>query len=225
MTLRRAALIVAASASVIIVAGCSSLSPEPSPSPSTAPEPIRIAVVGDSNTTGLQGSLENGVANGTAWVAQLTSGEFKFVGGWARDGATSTVMAQQTQPIADVDLLVIMAGTNNAAQGISTEQLAADFETIAATIDADEVVLSADPPLDGTPEVIADLNVTIAEIAKDEGWRFHDSWAELRSPQQKWLPEYRLDGVHTTKEGYGVMASDMESYLLAVVERRYPEPE
>jgi lysophospholipase L1-like esterase len=225
MTLRRAALIAAASVSMVIVAGCSSVTPEPSSSATSAPLPIRIAVVGDSNTTGLQGSLEAGVANGTAWVAQLTPSEFEFVGGWARDGASSTLMAQKTTPIDDVDVLVIMAGTNNAAVGIPIEQLTEDLEQIAATVDADKVVLSADPPLDGTPDVIAALNVTLADIAEDEGWGFHDAWSDLRSPEQKWLPAYKLDGVHTTREGYGVMAADMETYLLDTVERRYPEPE
>jgi len=202
-------------AAVLVLAGCSAGDDGPTEAvtPSAAPEPLRLAVIGDSNTTGLSGTLEQGVAAGTAYVAQLEDPGVEFVGGWAHDGASSELMARQVPAVPDVDVLVVMAGTNDAAQGIDASRRAAALDNMARTVAADRTVLLAVPPIDVRPAQAIDLNAELKALAEARGWGFHDPWVDLRTPEGTWAEPYRLDGLHTNAAGYTALGDDMGDFL------------
>lgn len=168
--------------------------------------PVKVAVVGDSNSTGFSGTLEAGVAAKKAWVALMPESDFVWVGGWAHDGATSTQMAEQALPVAGADLVLIMAGTNNIAVGMPGEALASDLEQIVEVTGARSVGLIAIPPLNPLPQQAIALNAELAQLAHDRSWMFFDPWADLRTSEGMWEAAYLSDGVHTTAGGYQQMA-------------------
>ncbi|RFA18752.1 SGNH/GDSL hydrolase family protein [Subtercola boreus] len=215
----------AAALSLAVLSGCTSTPPSSTPGPIGAgtsaatavpvEPPVRVAVVGDSNSTGHQGDIDTGIANGNAWIAQVGTADIDYVGGWARDGATSTLMAEQVQPVDDADVVVIMAGTNDLAVGISLDQLNDDIVSIVGTVGAKNVVIAAIPPITARPAYAPEANASLAALAADKGWFFHDGWTNLRTADGVWSAQYKLDGIHTTKAGYGVFGRDIGEYVLA----------
>lgn len=184
------------------------------PSPrSTKPSPIRVAVVGDSNTTGLSGTLENGIAAGQSWVAQLHEPWFVVVGGWARDGASTALMAEQVEPLPDVDVLVLMGGTNDPPVGIGQEETIGNLRRIVDVVHPDAVVLSSVPPVQTVPKRATDLNAALQETAVQAHWRFADPWAALRVPGGTWAPPYLRDGIHTNTAGYALVGQALRDVI------------
>ncbi len=59
-----------------------------------------------------------------------------FAGGWARAGATPADMAAAVQPIPDVDVVVVLAGTNAVRRGLTVAEQTAAYDHIVATVDA-----------------------------------------------------------------------------------------
>ncbi len=176
--------------------------------------PLRVAVVGDSNTTGHETTLADGIGAGISWIAMVPQTEIRFAGGWAHNGWTSTAMREAATPLDGVDVLVIMAGTNNIARGMPEATLDADLAAIAGTVGATHTVISAIAPFDARPDDAVGLNQHLATLAAANGWDFVDPWTQLRGPDGKWVDQYHADGLHTTKAGYQVMALAMRDALL-----------
>lgn len=187
----------------------SSRSATPGHSPTTA-APIRVAVVGDSNTTGLSGTLEHGIAAGQSWVAQLHEPRFVVVGGWARDGASTALMAEQLKPLEDVDVLVLMGGTNDPPLGIDQASTITNLHEIVDIVRPRSVVLSSIPPIQAVPERATALNDDLRETAVESKWRFADPWAPLRASGGTWKTPYLRDGIHTTAAGYALVGRELE---------------
>lgn len=184
----------------------------PSPRP-TEPTPIRIAVVGDSNTTGLSGTLESGIAAGQSWAAQLHEPRFVLVGGWARDGASTELMAEQVKPLPDVDVLVLMGGTNDAPLGIGEKATVGNLRKIVDIVQPESVVLSTVPPIQVVPARATELNAGLRETAAQAHWRFADPWAALRAPGGTWESPYLRDGIHTTTAGYALVGQALRDVI------------
>jgi len=195
------------------VDGEGSASTAPAGPTSSTADPLRIAVVGDSNTTGLGGTLDRGVETGSSYAAQLGHDDLEVVGGWAHDGASSELMAAQVTPVADVDVLVVMAGTNDPAQGVDAARREAALTTIDGVVSPTHTVLLAVPPIDVRPRQAADMNAELAAFAESRQWNFHDPWQALRSSDDTWLSDYRLDGIHTNAQGYAALGTDVGDYL------------
>lgn len=207
-----------------------------SPSPATTPQasasasaghlpeqegtaaPIRVAVAGDSNSTGFAGTLEHGVASSTAWVALLPEGEFEWAGGWALDGATSLTVADNVVPIGDADVLVVMVGTNDLALGIPFDQTRAAVEAIVETVGAELPVISALAPSAYQPEEVEQANQDLAAVAAQNGWGWIDPWVPVRGSDGGWLPAFFTDGVHTSSDGYAAAASEVATQLRELVD-------
>ncbi|MFG6492294.1 SGNH/GDSL hydrolase family protein [Microbacterium sp. P03] len=184
--------------------------PAQTPSPS-----LSIVVVGDSNSTGFNGTLERGMADGTAWAALLPVPEDTTVGGWAMDGATTAAMLQGivAAPATDADALVVMGGTNDLGQGVAPEAVLQNIEQIVAQVNASCVVLSAIAPFDPLAMQAVDLNASFADLANARGWVFVDPWSAARQSDGTWLPALRTDGIHTSPEGYALAATAIGTAL------------
>ena len=185
----------------------------------TEPPSIRVAVVGDSNTTGLGGTLDNGVATGQSWVAQLQKPRFDVVGGWARDGASTALMAQQVTPLPDIDVLVFMGGTNDPPQGISGTGTIENLRRIVEVVHPQHVVVSSVPPVQALPGRAVLLNNELRESALRSHWEYADPWAALRTSEAKWVHPYLRDGIHTTPAGYAVVGEALRSVIADAAER------
>lgn len=174
---------------------------------------MRITVVGDSNSTGFSGTLENGMAAGTAWAAHLPEDRFALVDGWAVDGATTTAMADAAASVAAGDVLVVMGGTNDLALGVSTATVLAELRRIVDAVGAPVVAVAAIAPLDFLPEEVVAFNSDLERFANTQGWVFIDPWRNVRSPDGTWVAAYRTDGIHTSAEGYAEAASEIARQL------------
>lgn len=189
-------------------------SPTASPTETSMPSaPIRVAVVGDSNTTGLSGTLENGITAGQSWVAQLHEPQFVVVGGWARDGASTALMAEQLDQLGDVDVLVLMGGTNDPPLGIDRASTISNLHKMVQIVQPGSVVLSSVPPVQAVPERATRLNDELREAARVSHWRFADPWAPLRASGGTWKSPYLRDGIHTTTAGYALVGQELEDVI------------
>jgi lysophospholipase L1-like esterase len=174
---------------------------------------MTVAVLGDSNTTGFSGTLEAGMAAGTAWVAQLPADEFSVVGGWAVDGSTASVMADAAGALPDAAVLIVMAGTNDIAVGVPTDSTLNEITRIAEAVGARSLVVCAIPPLNWAPDAAQDLNAALQAHASAQGWLFVDPWVQMRNGDGTWVAEYLTDGVHTSAEGYAAAGRQIADQL------------
>ena len=179
-----------------------------------AANPLRLAVIGDSNTNGFSGTWEMGVEQGNAYSSYTTDATIETVGGWANNGASSTYMAQMVTPIDDVDVLAVMIGTNNTLEGVTPAALVGDIDRAVATISPRDVLILAIPPMDASPTIPVSINDQLAGLADKRDWDYFDPWEGLRGSDNKWEPEFRRDGLHTTQAGYKKMGLNLREHLL-----------
>lgn len=163
-----------------------------------------IAVVGDSNTEVDSPDFASGNIGTGSWVYQLTStGKFKFNGGWADGGTTSTTQAESLAPVPQSDILLIMTGTNDLGQGVPFDQTTANIDAMVAKAPASKVVLLAIPPRDDeTSPTSVEYNSALAGLAASRGWEFFDGLAFLRAPEGGFVDGATSDGVHLTRDSY-----------------------
>ena len=206
---------------VALLTGCASdapttastSTPTPTPTPFSKTNPLRLAVIGDSNTNGFSGTWDTGVERANAYICYITDAAIESVGGWANNGASSTYMAQMVTPIEDVDVLAVMIGTNNKQEGVTPEALVGDIDRAVATIAPRNVVILAIPPMDAAPEIPVSINAQLAGLADKRDWDYFDPWLGLRGSDDKWEPEFLRDGLHTTRAGYEKMGINLQEHL------------
>jgi len=174
--------------------------------------PVKVAIVGDSNSTGYKGKLETGISTGDAYIAQV-NGYISFAGGWAKDGSGSLTMANNVAAVPDASVAIIMAGTNDVAKNITEAALEDNLQTISDKVGAPNTLILAIPPFNAVNEQAAEFNVTLARIAARNGWQFFDPWTAHRTADNKWVAAYMREGIHTNKEGYRVMGLAVERYV------------
>jgi lysophospholipase L1-like esterase len=176
-----------------------------SPAPATADTaaPRTFVAVGDSITAGAtdpsQPLVGDRVQGDASWLpaAEQESG-VELVAGWAVPGATTADMlagVEATDWTADV--LVVMAGTNDLAQGLPWEESAADIEGVVATAGAPTVVVVAIAPYDPLPAARNGFNAALADLAGRNGWTYLDPWTEVDAGGA-FPPGASPDGVHLT---------------------------
>jgi lysophospholipase L1-like esterase len=103
----------------------------------------------------------------------------------------------------DADVLVILAGTNDAGW-TPPEQIAADLVRIVDNAGVPEVVLSSVPPNDFASASSHQLNASLEDIAREQGWTWVDAAAGLREGDG-YAEGMSYDGVHPTEEGARVL--------------------
>jgi lysophospholipase L1-like esterase len=136
-----------------------------------------------------------------------------FAGGWGNDGATSTFMASNTPTVEDVDVALIMIGTNNRLAGVPDTQLDADIlQTVEKLAPKDTVILGI-PPQNASPETPPEVNAHLEEFADAQGFHFFDPWKNLTNKDRKWRTEFFRDGIHTNMAGYKLMGAEVRKYV------------
>ncbi|MGR6965937.1 SGNH/GDSL hydrolase family protein [Geodermatophilus sp. URMC 61] len=196
---------VVAAALVTAVVGCVPAADGPQPSAATtdSPEPRTFVVVGDSITAGAtdvsQPLVGDRVQGDASWLpaAEQASG-LDLVAGWAVPGATTADMLAGVEPTAwTADVLVVMAGTNDLAHGVTWQESAAHIEGIAAAAGAPTVVAVAIAPNDPRPAARNGYNSALADVAGRNGWTYLDPWGEVDAGGV-FIPGASPDGVHPT---------------------------
>lgn len=168
--------------------------PSPLASGTEPARPLRLAVVGDSLSAGASRYLGNGLDDGT-WITTVVGKDVEFVGGWARSGATPERMAEHVRPVADVDVLVILAGTNAVRLHRSLADEAASYRSIVETVRPRSVLVAAIPPYRWQPAAAVEYNRDLRELTREEGWAWGDPWGFARDGSG-WVPGVSSDGTH-----------------------------
>lgn len=188
-----------------------------SASPMTATR--SVVVVGDSNSTGFQGSLQTGLTSGAAWAARLPADRFAPIEGWAVDGATTEAMRAGIVGPGIVgqgvstDQLIVMAGTNDLATGVAPEVALENITSIVDGVGAQEVLLLAIAPFDAVAERATAFNAALEAMADRRGWDFLDPWGASRGEGGVWVSGASPDGVHATPEGYAAAGDEVARHL------------
>jgi GDSL-like Lipase/Acylhydrolase family len=179
--------------------------PNPTPSPTAEPGPVSLVVVGDSLSAG--DGFDAIPQDPGSWTMFLEEG-IEVTGGWARNGATTTSMADNLE-LSRGDVLVVMGGTNDAVRSLPVSETRASVKRIVQKVQADAVILCAIPPLTRNIEAAKRINRELEELAGENGWLWVDPW-ELYRDGDDWTTGASLDGLHASIPAYrsaGVLIS------------------
>lgn len=200
---------------VLAAAGCSQSPPPVSPQVqkyydehvvnqrvTPAVEPLTYAAFGDSITEGDSPDFAAGRFGSLSW-AQYLGGDFRFIGGWAASGAQTDVILQNAKPV-EAEVLVLVVGANDYANGVPFERTAANIVGMVKNSGVGRVVISAVPPRDATPELTAEFNQGLERLAGNKSWEFVDAPAGVRAGDV-YAPGMSHDGVHPTARAARIM--------------------
>jgi lysophospholipase L1-like esterase len=171
----------------------------------------RFVAVGDSITVGNSLNFGGGSTGSLSWVTYARSRNLVFAGGWAVAGATTVRMAQNIRPV-KTDILVILAGTNDLAQGVPFSVTSADLDRIVETVGAPRVVVSAIPPRDSAPAATAAFNASLKDFVASRGWEWVDAPSAVRVGAM-YAPGMSADGVHPTEAGAEALGRAFQAAL------------
>jgi lysophospholipase L1-like esterase len=189
-----------------------SASPSAPASPGATPaDPVTFGVVGDSITAWI--GKEDG-----SWTSYVGTDGVLFTGeGWARNGAPLALMEQNTHEL-DVDVLVVLGGTNDLASDSSTRARLGLVSRIVENSGVDRVVVSAVPPFDPDPALSTAWNRELEKYAAAEGYRFADSWAGSRTDTGAFVAAHTVDGIHPTPGAASRAAAVIREAVIAAEE-------
>ncbi|MDQ4137601.1 MAG: SGNH/GDSL hydrolase family protein [Actinomycetota bacterium] len=193
-----------------LLTGCADLSAQGS-EPGAAPSPTPIAtpsaqaeapstsvvVVGDSLSAG--DGFDAIPQDPGSWTMFLDK-DLKVTGGWARNGATTTSMADNLE-LSRGDVLVVMGGTNDAVRSLPVDETRRSVERIVEKVYTDAVILCAIPPLSRDRDAATRINTELKELATEKGWLWLDPW-ELYRDGDDWTSGASLDGLHAGLPAY-----------------------
>ena len=172
---------------------------------------MKVICFGDSNTYGYdpRGYLGGRYEADSRWVDILAAETGWTVYNMGQNGRE----IPETAPAfpSDIDLLIVMLGTNDLLQGRSPEQAAEELEHFLSGISLDrrKILLIAPPPMTRGAWVpgqqLMDTSHTFARLcqalAKQLGIRFADAG--------KWDILLAYDGVHFTEQGHKAFAAGL----------------
>ena len=175
---------------------------------------IAFAFAGDSLTSA-----------SSSWLNQMDDPSLIKVGGYAKSGYTTEQVLANIQPVPDVDVLVIMLGTNDVHFGVSRSEVKSNIDQIVAKVGAPRVLISYIPPSDVTSSKginrqvnSALLNRYMLNVAYHRGWMMYDPWAPYRTSKNGWTPGASNDKVHPLPAVSEAAAQRMEEYIRQAVE-------
>lgn len=213
-TLRRVASVAALVVVGTVLAGCATRASPPEPPEASAPvDAVRMAVVGDSITAADSEHLAGGMLGAQSWVSYAVGEDVAFAGGWAQWGARTAQMADGIAEPFDADVLVILAGTNDAYADDLDAEIGAHLVRIAERAGVDEIVLSSIPPLEPAPDRAEAVNAFLEPFAEQQGWIWVDATAGLRDGDG-FAPGTSYDGVHLTEAGARIVGGAIADAVL-----------
>ena len=174
---------------------------------------MNVVCFGDSNTYGY---------DPRSFLGDRYDADFRWVDilaaktGWAirNEGENGRQIPRTAVHLPeDVDLLIVMLGTNDLLQGNSVEAVVRRMESFLCGIRKEKLLLIAPPPMklgewvasQSLIEASKQLAVAYEDLSKRLGIRFADAGA--------WNVALAFDGVHFTQEGHRAFAE----WLLAVL--------
>lgn len=181
----------------------------------TAADPVRVAIVGDSLTAGGGRMLSWGLTPDT-WITYAEGDGVDYVGGWAKGGTTVEQQAANVTAIPRVDVLVLMAGTNDVRHGISFAEAEASYDSIVKTLHPKHVIIGAIPPNDRHPQQAAVYERQLKAYVATTKWDFVDPWSFARDGLV-YRSGTSIDGIHPTTSGYRKIGETFRSAILRVV--------
>ncbi|GAB3311734.1 hypothetical protein GCM10027451_23870 [Geodermatophilus aquaeductus] len=207
----RAAVLLVALCAALATAGCTA-GPDVQ-ADDAEPGDVVLVVVGDSLTAGSQAMADGEVQGEGSWVPAALGDPLVLGGGWAVPGATTGDMRQGTARV-EGDVLVLMAGTNDIAQGVDWAASRDNVLAITRTMRMDAVVVSAIPPSAGRAQIATAYNEQLRLVAIEQGWTFVDPWETSREGEG-WVSGDSLDGVHPTQEVADEVGHTLRAAVLA----------
>ena len=197
---------------VVAVAAVRSVPDDAGPAwPSSEPKVVRFAAVGDSITQGNSPNFSAGLTGSLSWVTYARSPLDLFAGGWAAGGATTARMAANVEPV-KADVLVVIAGTNDLAQGVPFAVTASNIEHIVETVGAPRVVVSAIPPRNSAQAETAAFNASLKAFVLAHQWEWVDAPAGVREGEQ-YAAGMSLDGIHPTEAGAQALGRALDAAI------------
>ncbi|MCD2444040.1 SGNH/GDSL hydrolase family protein [Agromyces sp. SYSU K20354] len=191
----------------------------PSEAPSVAPPtrqpslPVRVAIVGDSLTAGGGARLLSEGLDSRTWMTYAKGDGIEYAGGWAMGGSTVETMAENVRPIVDVDVLVLMGGTNDVRNHTDFASVAPNYDAIVDVVRPGRVVIGAIPPLDSNPDEAARFNWKLKQYVAKKGWDYVDPWGFARDGGF-FAPGTSYDGIHPTTHGYALVGKAYRDAIL-----------
>ena len=217
---------------MIAVAACGADQPAPTP------QPIVVAALGDSITSGSPGYDPDPGARAALGFGDDQRSQYEY---WAQradprlEFRNCGVYGERTDEIAtrlegcarSADVLVVQGGINDLAQGRSVSAAANDLRSIVRDgkrLGLTVTLANVLPWNNGHPAAdrsIAELNRRIAAIADAERVTLIDFHAALRDPSRADLMPRRLtvDGDHPSVAGYRVLGELVARRLAATLPR------
>lgn len=174
---------------------------------------MKILCYGDSNTWGYDPRSYFGSRYPQPWPELLAEET-----GWqvCNQGENGRVIPKSPEFFPeDVDLLILMLGTNDLLQSAGAETAAARMERFLRTISMEgrRILLVAPPPLTlgawvpdtGLVEESRSFRLKLRDLSQALGTRFADAG--------DWNIPLAYDGVHFTQEGHRAFAKGLYNYL------------
>lgn len=172
---------------------------------------MTILCCGDSNTFGYDPRSFFGDRYDAPWpelLAQLTGFSVRNNGSCGRE-----IPRRETAFPKNIDLLIVMLGTNDLLQGASAAIAAERMERFLASLDRSKVLLIAPPPMcrgewvpnEALINTSRELAIHYRALADRLGVRFLDAG--------DWQIPMAYDGVHFTEEGHRIFAERLRDEL------------
>jgi lysophospholipase L1-like esterase len=179
-------------------------------------DPVRVAIVGDSLTAGGARILPRDGLDQNTWMTYAQGDGIKWVGGWAMGGTTTQIEAAHVTPVKNVDVLVLMSGTNNVRLHIPFSQAVTYYDQIVKTIRPKHVIIGAIPPYNRDPRGAAAYERQLKRYVLAKGWDFTDPWRFARDGEV-YQAGVSNDGTHPTTAGYKIVGREFRDAILRVV--------
>jgi lysophospholipase L1-like esterase len=150
------------------------------------------------------------------WATVAASASVDFVRNAGVPGnTTAQMLARLNHDVLayNPDVVTLMGGTNDRAQGVPLRTAMAHLRTIITRLEnaGARVVLMTIPPNTGS---VAAWNAAIRSLADSEGVPCADIYSVLANAHGGWLPGLTTDGVHPTAAGYARMAPVIAAALV-----------
>lgn len=173
---------------------------------------MTILCYGDSNTFGYDPRSYLGSRYDEPWpelLAAMTGWQVRNNGSCGREIPRRAVVFPN-----NIDLLIVMLGTNDLLQGASAALAAERMEAFLSTLERGKLLLIAPPPMkrgEWVPngeliEASKELSVCLRALSGKLGIRFLDAG--------EWNIPLAFDGVHFTEEGHRMFADALADLLL-----------
>lgn len=183
----------------------------------TSSDPVRVAIVGDSLTAGGGRTIPAMGLDQNTWMTYAQGDGVEWVGGWAKGGTTTAIEAAHVTPVKNVDVLVLMSGTNNVRLHISLDQAKKYYEKIVRVIKPKHVIIGAIPPYNRNPSGAATYERELKSwVLTKTSWTFFDPWTFLRDGRY-YQAGMTVDGIHPVTAGYRIVGQEYREAILQAV--------